>query len=61
VSKGIQNPNQKVFENISYPHKWKIMKLILVTLAFTALGIGIVVGTVAQINSKYKYLKSHLE
>jgi len=61
VSKSLLNPNQKMFENIDYPNKFKVLKLALITLTFVCLSIAIITGLTAPLNAKYEYLKTEME
>ncbi|CAI2381386.1 unnamed protein product [Moneuplotes crassus] len=61
VHKGLDNPNQKIYENASYPNVWKIIKLLIITSLFTGT-CAVLVGLLAsEINSNYKYLKNHMQ
>ncbi|CAI2380575.1 unnamed protein product [Moneuplotes crassus] len=61
IHKNLQNPNQKIYENVNYPNAWKLIRLLVITIIFTSIGVTFVALIASGINSNYKYLKTHME
>ena len=53
VSNTSLNPNQKIYENISYPNWKKFLRLAIVTSILVSLSIAVITPLMVQLNSAY--------